>query len=219
MEKGDAPQLQTVGRELDELRSELQELRRSKEEALGDLDRCRTELERTQEELRACKVELSALRQREQPKEEIPTSGDRYARLESGEGGGDVLGSCMCIQPRRSPAQPSISTQPAAPSPLSWEETLPLQGFFPEHDFSSGPLELTLEELKEKFNASCTIRLMAAKFTELSPGQSLQDHVLQRPDDDPMWTQFEVRCSPCPPGSSSSFRELTLSFRRCHRRH
>ncbi len=77
------------------------------------------------------------------------------------------------------------------------QEALVLQGAFSEHDFSSGPLELTLEQIKEAFDSSSTVPLMVEKFTELSPGQSLQDHVLQRPEDDPMWPQFEVRCL-CP---------------------
>jgi hypothetical protein len=63
---------------------ELRELRLAKEEALSDLDRCRTELERTQEELRKCQAELAVLRERQQPKEEMHITKDRYACSDGG---------------------------------------------------------------------------------------------------------------------------------------
>jgi hypothetical protein len=100
----------------------------------------------------------------------------------------------MAASPCRPLQQPAPSSaQPAASPVQPSEDTHPLQGLFPEHDFSKAPLELTLEQLKEQF--STWIGLFAWKFTELSPGQSLQDHVRERPEDDPMWPQFEVGCS------------------------
>jgi hypothetical protein len=83
--------------------------------------------------------------------------------------------------------------QPAASPLQSSQEALPLQSPFPEHDFTSAPLELTLEQIKQAFDSNPLVNLITAKFTELSTGQSLQDHVLQRPEDDPMWPQKEVR--------------------------
>ncbi len=80
MEDGGKDALQALTRELEGLRSELNELRKGKEEALRDLDLCRTQLQRTQ-------AELSALKQRQEPKEEMHVSKDRYACSERKEGG------------------------------------------------------------------------------------------------------------------------------------
>jgi len=78
---------------------------------------------------------------------------------------------------------------------LSKKDKRPLQACFAEHDFSSAPLEVTLDELKAQFGSA--IGFMSWKFTELAPGESLQEHVQQRPKDDPMWPQQEV-CSANP---------------------
>jgi hypothetical protein len=98
----------------------------------------------------------------------------------------------ICRSPPQQPPLPHA--QPAAPALHPFQGKLPLQGPFPEHDFSSAPLEVTLEELKATFDLPTCIGLYCSKFTELSPGQTLQEHVLQRPEDDPMWLQYEVRC-------------------------
>jgi hypothetical protein len=221
-----APGLNSVMRQ--ELAEELQSIREGKArsdealaEALSELGRCRTQLLSTQEELRACKAELADLKLRQQPKVEMPSTGERYACFEGGEGtswrrccSDDACVHDACVhasQPRdrrRSllTACSEVSSLPEGvvikkDSTLTggdssraahWREQHPLQAPFPEHDFSMAPLEITLEQLKESLEAF-TDPVMAWKLTELSPGQSLQEHVVQRPEDDPMWVQFEVR--------------------------
>jgi hypothetical protein len=81
----DALQLQTLADELQSIREGKARSDEALAEALSELGRCRTELLSTQEELRGCKAELADLKLRQQPKVEMPTTGDRYACFESGE--------------------------------------------------------------------------------------------------------------------------------------
>ncbi len=37
------------------------------------------------------------------------------------------------------------------------------------------------------------VAMVVYKFSEMQPGESLQEHVRSRPDDDPMWPCVEVR--------------------------